>query len=256
MTSNEKPEALLRIGELARCAGVTSRAIRHYHATGLLPEPPRDASGYRRYGPGDLVRLVHICRLRALGMPIEQITKVLEEAPDAGGDLPSALLALAVDVDAEIDRLKNVHDRLVTLAESDDLDGAADLLTAGLRARGLLDREGATGPTPAAPVKESSPEIGPVAGPFREDPTATACFNELLQRFRTVTEVRVEALAQEFASIIPTPRNPTQSVDLPMMDRLLGDRLNHAQRACMTRLRSLLQERVPSAGVRASAAPG
>src|SRR4051794_40225902 len=109
MSTGERTETQLSIGELARCAGVTSRAVRHYHATGLLPEPARDSSGYRRYGPGDLARLVHICRLRALGMPTEQIERALETAAE-GGDLPAALLALAVDVDAEIDRLHGVHD--------------------------------------------------------------------------------------------------------------------------------------------------
>src|SRR5207237_9386124 len=109
-------EKQFSIGELARCAGVTSRAIRHYHATGLLPEPPRDAAGYRRYGPGDLVRLVHICRLRALGMPTGEIDKVLEQTPATGNNLPAALRALAVEVDSEIERLKGVHDRLIMLA--------------------------------------------------------------------------------------------------------------------------------------------
>lgn len=252
MNPSEQPEAQLRIGELARCAGITSRAIRHYHATGLLPEPPRDASGYRRYGPGDLVRLVHICRLRALGMPIDQISRVLEDTPDAGADLPAALRALAVDVDAEIDRLKGVHDRLITLAES-DLDDAGDLLTAGLRARGLLDPD----PAPrdraqraSAPRTGSDPD--PATGPVREDPSATARFNELLARFRIVTDVQVEGLAQAFAAVIPTPRSTAQSIDLPMMDRLLGDRLNHPQRDCMIRLRVLLRARAPATGIRAT----
>ena len=40
---------MLTIGQLAAYAGVTVRAVRHYHAKGLLPEPQRDHSGYRRY---------------------------------------------------------------------------------------------------------------------------------------------------------------------------------------------------------------
>ena len=199
MTASEQPEAQLRIGELARCAGVTSRAIRHYHATGLLPEPPRDASGYRRYGPSDLVRLVHICRLRALGMPIDQIGKVLEETPDAGADLPAALLALAVDVDAEIDRLRGVHDRLITLAESDDLDDAADLLTAGLRARGLLDPDPRATGSPEQPSPRGRGRLrrrarargqrhghGPVpGGPPAQPPASTTCSSGSVRSART-----------------------------------------------------------------------
>jgi len=41
---------MLTISELASYAGVTVRAVRHYHAKGLLAEPERDHSGYRRYG--------------------------------------------------------------------------------------------------------------------------------------------------------------------------------------------------------------
>jgi DNA-binding transcriptional MerR regulator len=149
MRMSEHTEPQLTIGELARCAGVTSRAVRHYHATGLLPEPPRDASGYRRYGSGDLTRLLQICRLRALGMPLDQIEKALEETADTSTNLPEALLALAVDVDAEIDRLKGVHDRLIILAESDDLDDdTEELLNAGLRAGRLLDLDNLPRPSP------------------------------------------------------------------------------------------------------------
>ena len=48
----------LTIGQLARHVGVTVRAIRHYHFRGLLAEPARDASGYRRYGAQAVVDLV------------------------------------------------------------------------------------------------------------------------------------------------------------------------------------------------------
>jgi DNA-binding transcriptional MerR regulator len=250
MSAHDHAETHLRIGELARCAGVTSRAIRHYHSTGLLPEPARDASGYRRYGPGDLVRLVHICRLRALGMPIDQIASVLEGTPDAGADLPAALLALAVDVDAEIDRLRGVHDRLITMAESDELDDAADLLTAGLRVRGLL--EPATSHLVDAEPYPVEPAPRDLAGRFGDDVAGSDRFNDLLERFRSVTDDEVESLALAFAAVIPPPRDPVQAVDLPMMDRLLGDRLNAPQRECMIRLRALLHASTPAPGIHAN----
>ena len=40
---------MITIGQLADYAGVTIKAVRHYHQRGLLDEPPRDSSGYRRY---------------------------------------------------------------------------------------------------------------------------------------------------------------------------------------------------------------
>jgi hypothetical protein len=66
-SSDDAPR--LSIGEVARLAGVTPRTVRHYHATGLLAEPSRDSPGYRRYGAADLIALVRVVRLRALGMP-------------------------------------------------------------------------------------------------------------------------------------------------------------------------------------------
>jgi DNA-binding transcriptional MerR regulator len=69
--------APIRIGELARRAGVTSRAVRHYHTAGLLPEPARDASGHRSYGQADLDALLHIGRLRAEGRTLDEIGAAL-----------------------------------------------------------------------------------------------------------------------------------------------------------------------------------
>ena len=58
---------LLRIGELARLAGVTPRAVRFYETQGLLPAPHRSEAGYRLYSPHDLVRVIRVRRLRELG---------------------------------------------------------------------------------------------------------------------------------------------------------------------------------------------
>ena len=39
---------MITIGQLAAYTGVTIKAVRHYRQRGVLEEPPRDASGYRR----------------------------------------------------------------------------------------------------------------------------------------------------------------------------------------------------------------
>ena len=59
---------MLTIGQLAAYAGVTVRAVRHYHHIGLLPEPERDASGYRRYGATAVVSLIKIRTLASAGV--------------------------------------------------------------------------------------------------------------------------------------------------------------------------------------------
>jgi len=69
---------MLTIGQLAAYAGVTVRAVRHYHQIGLLPEPDRDASGYRRYGAKAAVSLIKIRTLANAGVPLSQIRPMLE----------------------------------------------------------------------------------------------------------------------------------------------------------------------------------
>lgn len=69
---------MLTIGQLAAHAGVTVRTVRHYHAKGLLPEPERDASGYRRYGAQAVVDLIRIRTLAGAGVPLAQVKELLQ----------------------------------------------------------------------------------------------------------------------------------------------------------------------------------
>ncbi|MFI6505440.1 MerR family transcriptional regulator [Nonomuraea typhae] len=69
---------MLTIGELASYAGVTVRAVRHYHAKGLLPEPERDQSGYRRYDAGAVLELIKIRTLAQAGVPLARVRELLQ----------------------------------------------------------------------------------------------------------------------------------------------------------------------------------
>lgn len=95
----------MKIGEAAALAGVTPRAIRHYHKVGLLAEPRRSDSGYRLYGAEELLRLARIRRLRTLGLSLRRIKSVLG---DTNGEhsLREALAALHAEVTAEIEALE------------------------------------------------------------------------------------------------------------------------------------------------------
>src|ERR1700760_4853093 len=80
----------LRIGDAAQMLQITPKAIRVYHEYGLLPEPERDSSGYRRYDASALVVLGRITRLRAAGLSLRAIGPLLE-ANDGGGGPRGAL---------------------------------------------------------------------------------------------------------------------------------------------------------------------
>jgi DNA-binding transcriptional MerR regulator len=73
---------MLTIGQLADYVGVTTRAVRHYHQRGLLPEPERDASGYRRYGAQAVVDLIRIKTLADAGVPLARVQVLLGAAPE------------------------------------------------------------------------------------------------------------------------------------------------------------------------------
>ncbi len=60
----------MKIGELARRCGVSEHTLRYYERIGLLPRPPRAASGHREYDPAVLVWIEFLGRLKTTGMPI------------------------------------------------------------------------------------------------------------------------------------------------------------------------------------------
>lgn len=66
------------IGQAAAFVGVTVKTVRHYHKLGLVAEPDRDGSGYRRYGSADLLRLVRARSLAAAGVPLAEIGGMLD----------------------------------------------------------------------------------------------------------------------------------------------------------------------------------
>lgn len=67
----------MKIGELARRAGVSVQAVRYYESRALMPEPGRTRSGYRHYGGSDVLRLRFIRRAQELGFTLAEIADLL-----------------------------------------------------------------------------------------------------------------------------------------------------------------------------------
>src|SRR5436305_7810822 len=110
----------LKIGEVAHLLGVSTKTLRHYQKIGLLAEPGRLEAGYRLYGGEDLLLLLRIRRLTALGLPLAEIRALLAQPADRE-PLRRALASLRAAVSAEIERLaarRATIDRL--LAEESD----------------------------------------------------------------------------------------------------------------------------------------
>ena len=62
----------MQIGEIARIAGTTTKAVRFYESQGLLGSPVRAANGYRQYAPVDVERLRLLVGLRTLDLPLDR----------------------------------------------------------------------------------------------------------------------------------------------------------------------------------------
>ncbi|MFD9247892.1 MerR family transcriptional regulator, partial [Streptomyces sp. NPDC059556] len=88
----------MRIGEIAALVGVTPRAVRHYHQSGLLPEPARRANGYREYGVRDAVLLARVRRLTELGLGLDEVRVVLAVGEGRGGVVGVVVVGVALVV--------------------------------------------------------------------------------------------------------------------------------------------------------------
>lgn len=98
----------LSASEAARRLGVSTKALKLYEQRGLLT-PDRTAAGYRAYGPDHMVRATEIAALRALGLSLAQVARVLE------GDAESLEPALATHeavLESDIRKLVNTLDKI------------------------------------------------------------------------------------------------------------------------------------------------
>jgi len=125
---------MITIGQLAGYAGVTIKAVRHYHQRGLLAEPPRDSSGYRRYSAQHAIDLVKIKTLAEAGVPLARINELLAADPDrfaaAIAEIDRNLAERAAEILRTRKRIAQLSggDRLFVSAEvADYLDRLHDL---------------------------------------------------------------------------------------------------------------------------------
>jgi DNA-binding transcriptional MerR regulator len=94
-------DGLLSVGELARRAGLTAKALRHYDRIGLLRPAVVDATGYRRYEPTQVEVARRISQLRSVDLPIDDVRRCL-----AGADVRDLLVAHRRRLEARLTRLQ------------------------------------------------------------------------------------------------------------------------------------------------------
>jgi DNA-binding transcriptional MerR regulator len=107
----------MRIGELAKRAGTTTRALRYYESLGLL-RARRTSNGYREYGEEDLRLLRQILTLQAFGFGLEDtrpFVECLRAGHPTGDACPASLEAYRrrlAELDDCIDRLRTARDAI------------------------------------------------------------------------------------------------------------------------------------------------
>lgn len=124
----------LTASEAARSLGVSVKALRLYEQQGLL-RPGRTAAGYRSYRDSDMARAAEVVGLRALGLSLAEVARVLDGDPRGlGAALAAHETALGNQVRELVARLDKVRRLQSDLAQG-QLPGGGELA-------GLLDRTG------------------------------------------------------------------------------------------------------------------
>lgn len=110
----------MNIGQAAKASGVSSKMIRYYEQTGLIPRAARSDSGYRDYDDADVHRLRFIRRARDLGFTVEQIRDLLGLWSDRGrasADVKALALGHVDALRAKVAEIEGMITTLETLAE-------------------------------------------------------------------------------------------------------------------------------------------
>ncbi|MBR7744686.1 MerR family transcriptional regulator [Phycicoccus sp. BSK3Z-2] len=76
------------MGEAARATGVSVDTLRYYERAGVMPPVRRTSTGRRVYTRDDLGWTVFVLRLRATGMPLEEVRRYTRMVRDGQGTVP------------------------------------------------------------------------------------------------------------------------------------------------------------------------
>ena len=115
---------MITIGQLADFAGVTIKAVRHYHQRGLLEEPSRDSSGYRRYDARHAIELVKIKTLAEAGVPLARVKELLVADPDG---FAAAIAEIDRSLRERAEELRRTRERIARLGAGDRLFVSAEV---------------------------------------------------------------------------------------------------------------------------------
>ena len=243
---------MLTISQLASYAGVTVRAVRHYHAKGLLPEPARDRSGYRRYDAAAAVELIRIRTLAEAGVPLSRVHELLAADED---EFAAAIEEIDRRLRAEIRERQRHRELVAQLAAGDRLALPAEAVAYLDRLRELgvperaIEMERDSWILVAAQIPAQMPALMTLKQAQVDDPAVTAMYFDLVEAVDwDPGDPRLPSLADRLASMFDeeaTRWTDEHGADFTLDDQLvtLLDEVFVNAVPCAPRLLRLLEER-------------
>lgn len=267
---------MLTISQLAAYAGVTVRAVRHYHAKGLLPEPGRDHSGYRRYGAAAVVELIRIRTLADAGVPLSRVHDLLGADDDA---FAAAVAEIDRRLRDEIRELQRHRGRIAQLAAGDSLALPPEAVAYLMRLRDIgvseemVEAERDAWILVAAHLPERMPFYMEMKGEQLDDPHVRDLYRDLTEMIGWEAEdPRLDDVADRLAAdceAVPEdgwdagalPEDLADLLDAVFLDSVPGARrilrrLEHRGWAGWTNLRRIQPAPGPESGDRMSQSGG
>lgn len=231
---------MLTISQLAAYAGVTVRAVRHYHAKGLLPEPERDRSGYRRYDAAAVVELIRIRTLADAGVPLSRVRELLT-ADDVA--FAAAVEEIEHRLRAEIEERQEHRERITRLAAGDSLALPPEAVTYLHRLRQvgvaepMVEAERDAWILVAAQLPDRMPFYMQVKNQQLDDPHVLELYRDLADVVQwPADDPRLDAVADRLAAELDAaPADDWEAGALPedlaaLLDRVFVDSVPGARR--------------------------
>src|SRR5262245_22676278 len=105
----------MRVGQVAKAAGVSVQTIRFYERRGLLPVPQRLRSGYRDYADKTVDTVMLMKQMQEVGFTLREIVHfvhLLEIEPHNPAERRACVEAKLQSIDEQIERLRSMRDEL------------------------------------------------------------------------------------------------------------------------------------------------
>ena len=113
--------APMKIGEVAQRSGLSVKTIRFYCDEGLIHPLRRSEGGYRLFGDAVLAELALIRTLKAMDMPLQDVTRILDSRRSGVctcATLQATIRTKAGEIEQKISALNHLHQELNALLSS------------------------------------------------------------------------------------------------------------------------------------------